>query len=135
MGDTGYVDAQGRLWFCGRVNHRVDTAQGTLYPIQIEAIFNNHDAVGRSALVGLGDRPNQVPVIVAELHEGHIPAKDLRDRIRTELLMMAQAHEKTKQIKHVLFHEGLPVDVRHNAKIDRDALRHWAETQLPEVAR
>ena len=133
MGDTGYFDAAGRLWFCGRAGHRVETPLGTLYPIQIEAIFNNHDAVSRSALVGLGDRPNEVPVVVVELHDGHIPAKDLRDRIRNELLMMAQAHEKTKQIKHVLFHEGLPVDVRHNAKINRDALKHWAETQLPEV--
>lgn len=135
MGDTGYFDAQGRLWFCGRVNHRVETKGGTLYPIQIEAVFNNHDAVSRCALVGLGDRPEQVPCIVVELHEGHIPAKDLRDRIRSELQRMADAHEKTKGIKYFLFHEGLPVDVRHNAKINRDALKHWADTQLPEVAR
>ncbi|MCA8944911.1 MAG: AMP-binding protein, partial [Planctomycetes bacterium] len=42
MGDTGYFDDQGRLWFCGRVNHRVETATGTLYPIQVEGVFNNH---------------------------------------------------------------------------------------------
>jgi acyl-coenzyme A synthetase/AMP-(fatty) acid ligase len=117
------------------VNHRVDTSTGSLYPIQCEAIFNNHDSVSRSALVGLGDRPQQTPVIVVELHDGHIPDKQLRERIRTELLAMAQASEKTKQIKHVLFHGGLPVDTRHNAKIDREGLRHWAETQLPEVER
>ncbi|MBZ0135072.1 MAG: AMP-binding protein [Planctomycetes bacterium] len=134
MGDTGYFDVQGRLWFCGRVSHRVETSSSTLYPIQIEAVFNNHDAVSRCALVGLGDRPNQTPVIIAELHDGHIPAKDLRDRIRDELLRVSEAHEKTRGIKHFLFHEGLPVDVRHNAKINRDALKHWAETQLPEVA-
>lgn len=135
MGDTGYFDSQGRLWFCGRVNHRVETANGTLYPIQIEGVFNNHDAVGRCALVGLGDRPNQIPCVVLELHEGHMPAADLRERIRGELQRMAEAHELTKGITHFLFHEGLPVDVRHNAKINRDALKHWADTQLPEVAR
>ena len=135
MGDTGYFDAQGRLWFTGRVNHRVETPNGTLYPIQVEAVFNNHDAVGRSALVGLGERPQQVPVIVVELHEGHIPAQDLKDRIERELLAMAQAHELTRAIKHVLFHDGpLPVDVRHNAKINRETIAIWAETQLPEVA-
>ena len=117
------------------MNHRVETENGTLYPIQVEGVFNNHDAVSRCALVGLGDRPNQVPCIVLELHEGHMPAKDLRDRIRSELQRMAEAHELTKGITHFLFHEGLPVDVRHNAKINRDALKHWADTQLPEVAR
>ena len=135
MGDTGYFDAQGRLWFCGRVNQRLETNDGTLYPIQVEGIFNNHDAVSRCALVGLGDRPNEVPCIVVELHDGHTPAQDLRERIRDELQRMAEAHEKTRGIKYFLFHEGLPVDVRHNAKINRDALKHWADTQLPEVAR
>lgn len=134
MGDTGYFDAQGRLWFCGRVNHRVETADGTLYPIQVEGVFNNHDAVSRCALVGLGDRPNQIPCVVIELQEGHMPAEDLRERIRSELQRMAGAHALTKGITHFLFHEGLPVDVRHNAKINRDALKHWADTQLPEVA-
>ncbi|MCB9932737.1 MAG: AMP-binding protein [Planctomycetes bacterium] len=133
MGDAGYFDANGRLWFCGRVNHRVETANGTMWPIRVEAIFNNHDAISRCALVGLGDRPNQVPCIVIELHDGHIPEKDLRERIRSELQRMADAHELTRGIRYFLFHEGLPVDVRHNAKINREALKHWADTQLPEV--
>ncbi|MCZ7605602.1 MAG: hypothetical protein M5U25_05900 [Planctomycetota bacterium] len=133
MGDAGYFDAQGRLWFCGRVNHRVETANGVMWPIRVEAIFNNHDAVSRCAMVGLGDRPNQVPCIVIELHDGHIPEKDLRERIRGELQRMADAHELTRGIGYFLFHEGLPVDVRHNAKINREALKHWADTQLPEV--
>jgi acyl-CoA synthetase (AMP-forming)/AMP-acid ligase II len=135
MGDMGYFDGHGRLWFTGRVNHRVETTAGALYPIQCEAIFNNHDAVSRSALVGLGDKPNQTPLIVIELHDGHIPDRELQERIRAELLAMAQASDKTREIKHVLFHTGLPLDTRHNAKIDRGALAQWAETQLPEVGR
>jgi hypothetical protein len=43
---------------------------------------------------------------------------------------MAQAHALTRQVKTVLFHKGFPVDVRHNAKIDRDVLRVWATKQL-----
>ena len=31
------------------------------------------------------------------------------------------------QVKDVLFHDSLPVDRRHNAKIQRDALGRWAE--------
>ncbi len=130
MGDTGWFDKQGRLWYCGRVAHTVWTAQGPLYPEQAEGVFNNHNAVDRSALVGVGDKGTQRPVIVIELHGGHIPERDLLSRIESELLAMAQEHELTRQVQAVLFHKGFPVDVRHNAKIDRDALRLWASGQL-----
>jgi acyl-coenzyme A synthetase/AMP-(fatty) acid ligase len=126
MGDTGYFDARGRLWYCGRVAHTVWTAQGPMFPEQIEGVFNNHNAVARSALVGLGGKGAQEPVIVIELHGGQIPATDLRSRIETELQQMAQAHKLTRQVKRVLFHRAFPVDARHNAKIDREALARWA---------
>ena len=53
MGDAGYLDEQGRFWFCGRVAHRVLTAAGPMYTIPCEAILNQHEAVARSA-VGIG---------------------------------------------------------------------------------
>ena len=31
MGDLGYRDAQGRIWFCGRKSHRVTTAEGKTF--------------------------------------------------------------------------------------------------------
>ncbi len=55
MGDVGYFDNQGRLWFCGRKKHRVFTEQGILYPVQCETIFNRHPDVFRSAVVGVGN--------------------------------------------------------------------------------
>ncbi|MGE4561023.1 MAG: fatty acid CoA ligase family protein, partial [Desulfobulbus sp.] len=66
MGDMGYVDGQGRLWFCGRKAHRVSTAEGMLYTICCEAIFNEHPRVRRSALVGLGLWGQQTPVLIVE---------------------------------------------------------------------
>ena len=54
MGDGGYLDEHGRFWFCGRVAHRVLTAAGAMYTIPCEAIFNQHPAIFRSALVGVG---------------------------------------------------------------------------------
>ena len=58
MGDLGYLDGDGRLWFCGRKSHRVETAAGTLFTIPCEAVFNAHPDVYRTALVGV----NGVPV-------------------------------------------------------------------------
>jgi len=87
MGDSGYFDQEGRFWFCGRVAHRVLTADGPLYPIRCEAIFNQHPDIFRSALVGIGKPGSQRPVIILEPKQGRYPAtaeaqKALIDEIR-----------------------------------------------------
>lgn len=131
MGDVGYLDNQDRFWICGRLVHRVVTAQGTLYPEPCEAVFNAHPWVTRSALVGVGSRPNQTPVIVVELHPEHSPlsAADRR-RLFDELATAASRHPHTAAIAHFLIHPGFPVDVRHNAKIAREKLARWAAGKI-----
>src|SRR5438309_7981616 len=66
MGDVGYLDEQGRVWYCGRKGDRVQTTSGTLFTDPCEAIFNQHRDVCRSALVGVGPVRHQRPVIVIE---------------------------------------------------------------------
>src|SRR5690606_28060128 len=87
MGDLGYFDAGGRLWFCGRKSERVETADGPLYTEQVEPIFNTHPQVRRSALVGVGPRGRQTPVLVVE------PAADagaaVAERLEAELANLA----------------------------------------------
>jgi acyl-CoA synthetase (AMP-forming)/AMP-acid ligase II len=133
MGDLGWMDRKGRIWFCGRKSHRVITSQGTLYTIPCESIFNTHPAVFRSALVGIGPRTRQVPVICVELREAR--RKIDRKRIRTQLLELAAAHDLTREIRIVLFHDAFPVDIRHNAKIFREQLADWAARRLKPAAR
>ena len=74
MGDAGYLDAQERFWFCGRVAHRVLTAAGPMYPIPCEAIFKQHADVRRGALVGVGPPARQRPVMILEPQPGRMPA-------------------------------------------------------------
>lgn len=128
MGDLGWLDQKGRIWFCGRKNHRVITEHVTLYTIPCEAIFNNHPRVFRSALVGVGPRPNQKPVICIELEKSY-SGRD-KTKIQKELLEIASNHDLTKNIKTVLFHKAFPVDIRHNSKIFREKLAVWAQQQL-----
>lgn len=131
MGDVGYLDAEGRLWFCGRMAHRVVTEQSTLYSVCCEAIFNNHPRVMRSALVGVGPRYRQTPVIIIETEKAKRPRKRKdRRQFVSELLSLGAAHEHTASIKTVLFHQRFPVDIRHNAKIFREQLAEWAARQL-----
>jgi len=128
MGDVGYYDAQGRLWFCGRKTQRVETAHGPLYTEQVEPVFNAHPDLRRSALVGLGERGGQLPVLCYELRPG-IPAQR-QARIEDELHALAQRHPHTAGIVQYLRHPAFPVDIRHNAKIGREKLAAWAASQI-----
>jgi acyl-CoA synthetase (AMP-forming)/AMP-acid ligase II len=128
MGDVGWIDDQGRIWFCGRKNHRVMTESETLFTIPCEAIFNNHPRVFRSALVGVGPKGRQRPVIIIELEPGDNGRN--KDVLTRELLDLAASNEKTRAIKTLLFHKSLPVDIRHNSKIFREKLAVWAEQRV-----
>jgi acyl-CoA synthetase (AMP-forming)/AMP-acid ligase II len=128
MGDLGYLDETGRLWFCGRKSQRVRTAEGTLHTVPCEAVFDTHPDVFRSALVGVGPIGRQRPVICIEL-EPRVP-RSARQRVRGELLELGGGFEHTKSIRTVLFHPSFPVDIRHNAKIGRSALARWAAKRL-----
>lgn len=128
MGDLGWMDTKGRIWFCGRKNHRVQTPSGTLYTIPCEAVFNNHPDVMRSALVGVGKPPKQRPVICIQTHQNNAALHG--GDVEHELLELASQNVLTRGIDTILFHKNFPVDVRHNAKIYREELAVWAERQL-----
>lgn len=128
MGDVGYLDDQGRLWFCGRMSQRVVTTDETLFTVPCENVFDTHPEVFRSALVAARVGGETVPVICIELEPG-VGRAD-RARIRAELLELAGTFEHTRSIRTVLFHDRFPVDIRHNAKIGRRALGEWATAKL-----
>jgi acyl-CoA synthetase (AMP-forming)/AMP-acid ligase II len=128
MGDVGYLDEQGRLWFCGRKAHRVVTASETLFTDPCEAIFNNHAAVFRSALVGVGDAAAQTPVMCIELEKSHPHIASAA--LVQDLLSVARRHAHTRTINEFMIHPSFPVDIRHNAKIFREKLAVWAAEQL-----
>jgi len=129
LGDVGYLDEHGRFWYCGRKAHRVETAHGPMYTIPCEAIFNTHPNVARTALVGIGPHGQQVPILIAEATVESQNKNGDPATLQAELLELAQQHELTQSIKQVLLHPSLPVDVRHNAKINREQLTTWATTK------
>jgi acyl-CoA synthetase (AMP-forming)/AMP-acid ligase II len=128
MGDVGYFDAEGRLWYCGRKSHRVVTRVGTLFTETIEGVFNAHPAVRRSALVGVGPVLDRMPVVCIELLPGQ-PAGDW-PAISDALRALGAQHAASRGIDVFLRHAGFPVDIRHNAKIGRELLTAWATTRV-----
>ncbi len=130
MGDVGYFDAQGRLWFCGRKTQRVETPHGPLYTEQVEPVFNTVQGVARTALVGVGPAGAQVPVLCVELQRGQSDSPALHEALRA----LAGARLPEAGLQHFLVHPAFPVDIRHNAKIGREKLAVWASAELEKRA-
>ena len=126
-GDIGYFDDIGRLWFCGRKAHRVILPEQTLFTIPVEGVFNVHPDVFRTALVGAVKNGVKRPVLCVELE------KQCRRKPRDivpELEAIRDRFPHIAAIRDFLFHSGFPVDIRHNAKINREKLALWAARRL-----
>ena len=124
MGDVGYIDAEGRLWFCGRKSQRVITRKHVLYTEQIEPIFNTVPGIRRTALVGVGRNGYQRAVVCFETS---LPLRKASTHALTQALhVKAHAYHIHTEIAVFLRHHHFPVDIRHNAKIQREVLARWA---------
>ncbi len=127
MGDVGYFDAEGRLWFCGRKSHRVQCGPRTLFTIPCERVFDTHPDVRRTALVGVRRNGETVPVLFIERNEH---SAGPRQKLEDELREIGSKFEHTRSIQTFMHEKHFPVDVRHNAKIFREALAAKAQRRL-----
>ena len=107
MGDLGYFDDEGRLWFCGRKSQRVVTAAGTLYTEQVEPVFNAHPRCGARALVGVGERGAQRRCCAWSCASRRGAGPSTRGS-STSCATSARASSHTGRIERVLLHPGLP---------------------------
>jgi acyl-CoA synthetase (AMP-forming)/AMP-acid ligase II/pimeloyl-ACP methyl ester carboxylesterase len=131
MGDLGYVDDEGNLYYCGRKSHSVYTAERAFHSVPVEEIFNQLPKVRRTALVGI--RAGKEPALVVEpLPEFWPETPQQEDLLRDELRALAQQSPLTASITTFFFHRSFPVDARHNAKIFREQLQEWADRSLLE---
>jgi acyl-CoA synthetase (AMP-forming)/AMP-acid ligase II len=110
-GDAGYLDERGRLWLLGRCAARIDDARGRLYPFGVETIALRHPRVRRAACVGHQGRR----LLILELWRGAVAA-DLAP-VRNALAWAG--------IDEVRIWRRIPVDARHNAKVDYRGVVAW----------
>ncbi|GAB4199294.1 MAG: olefin beta-lactone synthetase OleC [Sandaracinaceae bacterium] len=124
VGDVGWLDGDGRLWFCGRKSQRVVVGERTYFTERIEGPFNALPTVKRAAFVGPTWNGRVVPSLCIEpmafklppTAAAHVPAS-----MRTG---------DAAVIERFFVVERFPVDPRHNAKIHREELRAWCEAAL-----
>jgi acyl-coenzyme A synthetase/AMP-(fatty) acid ligase len=128
-GDVGNLDEAGNLWIEGRVVHLIDTPSGMVAPVPLEIAAESLPGVVRAAAVGIGPRGVQQIVIVVETDgalDGPAP---------TTLAAAVRRVTAPHQVAAVWTTARLPVDIRHNAKIDRTALGHTMERRLSGSSR
>ena len=116
IGDIGYIDDIGRLWYLGRLAHAIHQMNETIYSIEIEGVLNSHPKIKKSALIKVGSKPC-VAVVLTNLFQLEGSKKnDFFD----DLVSKNLAHcPKLEKIENFYILKTFPVDTRHNIKIDR----------------
>lgn len=124
-GDVGHLDHDEQLWIGGRLGHVITTADGPITPVRPEQAIESLAGVAIAAVVGVGPIGNQQVVAVVELEEptrrASLADDALTDRIREVAGISVVA---------VFEVSSIPVDRRHNSKIDRTRVAAWAERAL-----
>jgi acyl-CoA synthetase (AMP-forming)/AMP-acid ligase II len=120
MGDTGSFDAEGRFWLAGRVHSTIRRRGAFVHPQLVEQAACGEDPrIRRIAAVGvpdpdLGERVVLVVETEEEGIEGEIAARVAAAGLAADEILLTS--------------EPLPVDPRHNSKIDYDKLRERLAT-------
>jgi len=136
MGDIGYFDTRGRLWFCGRKSQRVITPEGVLFPDAIEGVFYGHGEIRRTALVGRRShqmQPMMDPVLFVEPRR--TISRQRRHILREDLAAMARHLPIPVTLRDIRFIRRLPVDARHNSKIRRELLAEQLVKEGPQTCK
>lgn len=120
MGDTGSFDGEGRFWIAGRVHSTIRRGGTLVHPQLVEQAARGEDPrIVRVAAVGMPDPAvGERVVMVVEATAG----EELRSEVAARL---GAAGLPCDEI--LLMDEPLPVDPRHNSKIDYRALRERLE--------
>ena len=124
-GDVGHLDDVGRLWVGGRLGHVIATATGPVTPVRLEQQIESIDGIALAAIVGVGPIGTQQIVAVVQPdpppRSARLADLSTHDRVRAAL---------DQPVAAVFEVPVLPVDRRHDSKVDRSALATWAGEAL-----
>jgi len=107
-GDAGYLDEQGRLWLMGRCSACIRDQRGVLYPFAVECVAMTYPTIRRAAFVR--DR------------EKRLLALELASPWSAEEMAALKEHLRWAEVDEIRVLPRIPVDARHNAKVNYPAL-------------
>ncbi len=105
-GDLGWFDQKGRLWLMGRASAVIEDERGVVYPFAVECAARQIDGVRCAAILSVGGRR-----ILALEADSERAADGARGRLAWA------------ELDEVRLLRSIPMDKRHNAKVDYVALR------------
>ena len=123
-GDVGHFDAEGRLWVEGRLGHVLVSAAGVVTPVGLEQDLETLDGVRLAAVVGVG--PSGTQAVVAVVEGGTARRRPHLADAHLAAAARAAAARRGVDLAAVVVVPALPVDIRHNAKIDRARVAAWS---------
>ncbi|MGF1598415.1 MAG: alpha/beta fold hydrolase [Acidimicrobiales bacterium] len=124
-GDVGSLDSGGRLWVGGRLEHLITTATALWQPVPLELAAESLGTVRRACAVGIGPAGAQVIAIAVEL-DPPVRRSQLANLASSDAIRAAIKASCGVEPVMVLAVPLLPVDRRHNSKIDRAPVARWA---------
>ena len=126
-GDIGQLDSKGRLWVGGRLQHVIVSASGPVAPVSGEQRIEKLAGIAIAALVGVGPVGTQAIVAVLQLTDARAAANGASLALIDSIRDMLAPHI---DIAAVLLVKHMPVDRRHNSKVDRTRVAQWASSVL-----
>jgi acyl-CoA synthetase (AMP-forming)/AMP-acid ligase II len=134
MGDAGYRDAKGRLWVVGRVHTAManpsfsadGNGQGAgasgpehwpwIFPYQAELVADGFAEVRKAAYL---EAAGGFYLVIEKRSGNGAGETALKASLRAALPFLP--------LKEIVFHPGLPVDARHNSKVEYGKVKDWLE--------
>lgn len=121
-GDTGYLDAQGRLWLLGREADRVCRAGRTMHAYSVEPLVESMPFVELCALIGVEDPTlGERSVLVVSARAHGMVRRATRARWHDEIARFCAS--RGIPIDEIRWTDAMPLDARHRSKVRREELR------------
>ena len=123
-GDLGTMDEEGFIHFRGRAKRMIITSGYNVYPAQLENIFDAHDKVQMSCVIGVPDSYKMQKVKVFVMPKGGIPAtEEAQQALKDEIMAYARKH---------IAKYAMPYDIEFRAELPKTLVGKVAYRVLEE---
>lgn len=125
-GDLGKMDSDGFIYFKGRIKRMIISSGYNIYPAQMENIFDAHEKVQMSCVIGVPDSYKMEKVKVFVMLKEGVPANE---ETRSELFDYARKHVAKYAMPYdIEFREKLPTTL-----VGKVAYRQLEEEELSKL--
>lgn len=125
-GDLGKMDDDGFIYFKGRIKRMIISSGYNIYPAQMENIFDAHEKVQMSCVIGIPDSYKMQKVKVFVMLKEGVPANE---ETRSELFEYARKHiAKYAMPYDIEFRQSLPTTL-----VGKVAYRQLEEEELKKL--